>query len=172
MAPVTDMKKKKTSQAAVLKRKRRERDAFFKQQAEERKRAQRQADADEADDAGASTPETTPEPAEEKKRGVPKLLPLELLESDDEDDAPQQPLSAADGKHKRRKLSSAEQRLLVEPKLPRDKRIGSTAYRVVAGKGDTRMAPKVKKQSVNLKETLLRRDRVAQPRGGFFVKKR
>ncbi len=103
---------------------------------------------------------------------MPKLLPLELLESDDEDDALQQSNSAADGKNKRRKLGGAEQALLRDPKLPKDKRIGSTAYRVVKGAADARMAPKVKKQAVSLKETLLRRDRIAQPRGGFFVRNR
>lgn len=103
---------------------------------------------------------------------MPKLLPLELLESDDEDDVARESSSAADGKNKRRKLGGAEQALLREPKLPKDKRLGSTAYRVVKGTGDVRMAPKVKKQTVSLKETLLRRNRIAQPRGGFFVKNR
>lgn len=159
-------------QAAALKRKRQERDTFFKQQAEERKRTQKPTRLDEeADDASPST-KPTPERVEKKRREVPKLLPLELLESDDEDDVSQQPSSAADGNNKRRKLGGAEHRLLAEPKLPRDKRLGSTAYRVVKGKGNTKLAPKVKQQAVNLKETLLRRDRVAQPRGGFFVNRR
>jgi hypothetical protein len=158
-------------QAAALKRKRQERDTFFKQQAEERKRTQKPTRLDEeADDASPST-KPTPERAE-KRREVPKLLPLELLESDDEDDVSQQPSSSANGNNKRRKLGGAEHRLLAEPKLPRDKRLGSTAYRVVKGKGNTKLAPKVKQQAVNLKETLLRRDRVAQPRGGFFVNRR
>lgn len=103
---------------------------------------------------------------------MPKLLPLELLESDDEDYAAQQLSSAADGKNKRRKLGGAEQALLREPKLPKDKKLGSTAFRVVKGAGDVRLAPRVKKQAVSLKETLLRRDRLSQPRGGFFVKNR
>jgi negative regulator of replication initiation len=100
-----------------------------------------------------------------------KLLPLELLESDDEDDVPQQD-SAADSNRKRRKLGAAEQALLREPKQPKDKRLGSTAYRVVKPTGDARLAPKVKKQAVNLKETLLRRERVPVRKGGFFVKSR
>ncbi|KAL2133885.1 hypothetical protein VTI74DRAFT_1501 [Chaetomium olivicolor] len=151
-------------QAAALKRKRQERDAFFKQQAEERKRTQKPTIPEEED-------ESAPEPAQETKTAVPKLLP-QLLESDDEDDVAQQLGSAASGKNKRRKLGGIDPSLLREPKLPKDKRMGSTAYRVVAGTGDGRLAPKLKQQSRNLKETLLRRDRVAQPRGGFFVRNR
>ncbi|KAL2017674.1 hypothetical protein VTK56DRAFT_1834 [Thermocarpiscus australiensis] len=160
-------------QAAAMKRKRQERDAFFKQQAEERKHAQQQArmEAEEADGASPGSREPTPEPADKRKREVPKLLPLELLESDDEDDSLQR-TSSASGQYKRRKLGAPEQSLLREPRLPRDQRMGSTVYRVVAGGGDAKLAPKVMKQSLNLKETLLRRDRVAKPRGGFFVKKR
>lgn len=157
-------------QAAALKRKRQERDTFFKQQAEERKRTQKPASPEEdSDDASPITQEPKPQRAEKHRREVPKLLPLELLESDDEDDVVQQSSSAANGNNKRRKLGSEEQRLLAEPKLPKDKRVGSTAYRVVKGQGNTRLAPKVKKQAINLKEALLRRDRVPQPKGGFFV---
>ncbi|KXX76459.1 hypothetical protein MMYC01_206676 [Madurella mycetomatis] len=160
-------------QAAAAKRKRQERDAFFRQQAEERKRAQRPAESeDEADGASPSAQEAILEHPEKRKREVMKLLPLELLESDDERDTPQRSSPAVDGKHKRRKLAGAEQSLLREPQLPRDQRVGSTVFRVVAGNGNTKLAPKVKQQSRNMKETLLRRDRVAQPRGGFFVKKR
>ncbi|KAK3901674.1 hypothetical protein C8A05DRAFT_34645 [Staphylotrichum tortipilum] len=163
-------------QAAALRRKRQERDALLKRQAEERKRAQGPAKKDEEEeeeeeDTTPSTLKATPE-TEKRKREVPKLLPLELLESDDEDYAAQQSNSAAEGKNKRRKLGGVEQALLREPKLPKDKKLGSTAYRVVKGAGDVRLAPRVKKQAVNLKETLLRRDRLAQPRGGFFVKNR
>ncbi|KAK4239867.1 hypothetical protein C8A03DRAFT_42567 [Achaetomium macrosporum] len=158
-------------QAAALKRKRQERDAFFKQQAEERKRAEQQLRRRrDSDDATPSTEEATPET--EKRDEAPKLLPLELLESDDEDDVSQQLGSSGHEKRKRRKLGAVEQALLREPKLPKDKKVGSTAYRVVAGTGDSRLAPKVKKQTVNLRETLLRRDRVAKPRGGFFATKR
>jgi hypothetical protein len=156
-----------------LKRKRQERDTFLRQQAEERKRTQkkpiRQDDDDDEDTPAVEEPALE---TEKRKREVPKLLPLELLESDDEDDVPQQTDSAANGQHKRRKLGAAEQALLREPKFPKDKRLGSAAYRVVKRAGDARLAPKVKKQAVNLKEALLRRDRIAQPRGGFFVRNR
>lgn len=156
-----------------MKRKRQERDTFLRQQAEERKRTQkkpiRRDDEDEEDTPGVEEPALE---TEKRKREVPKLLPLELLESDDEDDVPQQADPDANGQHKRRKLGAAEQALLREPKFPKDKRLGSAAYRVVKRAGDARLAPKVKKQAVNLKETLLRRDRIAKPRGGFFVRSR
>lgn len=156
--------------AAASKRKRQERAAFLREQAEERKRTQNPKRQEDEDDVSPSAQEPAPG-TEKRKREVTKLLPLEMLESDDEDDVAQQPSSAADN-NKRRKLAGAEQALLREPKLPKDKRLGSTAYRVVKGTGDARLAPKVKRQAVSLKETLLRRDRVPQPRGGFFVKNR
>ncbi|KAH6850026.1 hypothetical protein B0I37DRAFT_370489 [Chaetomium sp. MPI-CAGE-AT-0009] len=160
-------------QAAALKRKRQERDTFLRQQAEERKRSQKKPTRqdDEDDEITPSIDEPALE-MEKRKREVPKLLPLEFLESDDEDDVPQQTDPGTDGQHKRRKLGAVEQALLREPKLPKDKRLGSAAYRVVKHAGDARLAPKVKKQAVDLKETLLRRNRVAQPRGGFFVRNR
>lgn len=154
---------------AALKRKRQERAVFLKEQAEERKRTRKPKRQEEEDDDATPSAQGPLPGTEKRKREVTKLLPLELLESDDEDDVPQQPSSAADN-NKRRKLGGAEQALLREPKLPKDKRLGSTAYRVVKGTGDARLAPKVKKQAVNLKETLLRRDRVPQRRGGFFVR--
>ncbi|KAH6624565.1 hypothetical protein B0J18DRAFT_182172 [Chaetomium sp. MPI-SDFR-AT-0129] len=161
-------------QAAAAKQKRQERDTFLKKQAEERKRLQKpavQQDEDDDDDVPTTTKALATE-GEKRKREVPQLLPLELLESDDEEDTPRQTDSAADQQNKRRKLGSAELALLNGPRLPKDKRVGTTAYRVVKGTGDGRLAPKARKQSVNLKEMLLRRDRVAKPRGGFFVKSR
>jgi hypothetical protein len=154
-----------------LKRKNQERTAFLQKQAAERKRTQKPTRLEEENDTTPSTEGLTSE-TEKRKRGTSNFLPLEFLESDDEDNVPQQPSSTADGKHKRRKLGSAEQSLLREPKLPKDKRLGSTAYRVVKGTGDARLAPKAKKQAVGLRETLLWRDRVAQRKGGFLVRNR
>ncbi|KAK4165363.1 hypothetical protein QBC43DRAFT_260284 [Cladorrhinum sp. PSN259] len=155
-------------EAAVLKRKRQERDAIFKQQAKERKLVEEEAKA-----KGEDAEESTPEPIEKRKREVPQLLPLELLESDDEDEDDLGAVESAEKSlNKRRRLDGSEQRLLREPRAPRDKQVGSTVYRVVADGGDRKQAPKAKKQSVNLKALLLQRDRKAQPRTGFFVKKR
>lgn len=154
-------------QAAALKRKRQERDAFLKQQAEQRKRNKKPAQlAEEDSDEEDAGPQRTLPIRSEQKKEAPKLLPLELLESDDEDSTPASAIT-----QKRRKFD-VDPKLLVEPKNPKDKRVGSTAYRVVSNGGDPRLAPKAKKQSLNLKQALLRRDRVAKPRGGFFVNKR
>jgi hypothetical protein len=158
-------------QSDLLKRKNQERTAFLQKQAAERKRSQKTTRSEEEDDVGPSTLGPASE-TEKRKRQAANFLPLEFLESDDEDDVHQQPSSTADGKHKRRKLGDAAQSLLREPKLPKDKRLGSTAYRVVKGTDDARLAPKVKKQAVDLREVLLRRNRVAQPREGFFVRNR
>ncbi|KAL1843685.1 hypothetical protein VTJ49DRAFT_385 [Mycothermus thermophilus] len=154
-------------QAAELKRKRQERDARLKRQAEERKRSQKATGPDDEDDEAAAAEEGSAG-LEKRKRETPKLLPLELLESDDEEETSN---AAVDAKQKRRKLG-AEHPLLRDPKHPKDKRVGSTAYRVVKSTGDARLAPKAAKQTVNLREMLLRRDRAPLPRGGFFVRKR
>ncbi|KAK3375116.1 hypothetical protein B0H63DRAFT_526393 [Podospora didyma] len=155
-------------QATELKRKRQERNANFREQAEERKSAQKQEASAEGDEAPAPPLRS----AEKRKRGLPNLLPLELLESDDEDDAPQQ--LGSDTKSKKRKIGAkAEKKLAYGPRLPRDERVGSTVFRVVADRRDAKLAPKVKKQTVDLKEQLLRRTRaVSQCKGGFFVKNR
>ncbi|KAK3322309.1 hypothetical protein B0H66DRAFT_198181 [Apodospora peruviana] len=151
-------------QAAAQRRKRQERDTFLKQQAAQKKRTQKPVA--EGDDAEAEEPISSA--PEKRKREVPKLLPLELLETDDEDDVPQRTSPAASEQPKRRKL--ATESLVREPKAPRDQKIGSTVFRVVADQGDQKLAPKKKRQAVNLKEQLLRRDRIAQPKRGFFVK--
>ncbi|KAK4232071.1 hypothetical protein QBC38DRAFT_380135 [Podospora fimiseda] len=158
-------------EAAALKRKRQERDAIFKQQAKERKQAEEEAKALKGEDAEESALEAALESPEKRKREVPELLPLELLESDDEDKMDMDTEEPA-GLNKRRKLDGTQQRLLREPRAARDRQVGSTVYRVVAKASDGKQAPKAKKQSVNLKTELLRRDKKPQPRTGFFVKKR
>ncbi|KAK0673850.1 hypothetical protein QBC41DRAFT_103456 [Cercophora samala] len=148
-------------QEAATKRKRQERDAFLKQQAKERKQAKKpvvEADSD------AELEEPTPAPAEKRKREVPKLLPLDLLESDDEEDDSPEYDSAAN--NKRRKVNGVAT-LLREPKLPRDQRVGSTVYRVEVKRGSEKLAPKAKKASINAKEALLRRGRTPQRKPGF-----
>ncbi|KAK4173484.1 hypothetical protein QBC36DRAFT_335772 [Triangularia setosa] len=149
-------------QEAATRRKRQERDAFLKQQAKERKQVRKpvaEADSD------AELEEPTPAPVEKRKREVPKLLPLDLLESDDEEDMSHEADSATN--NKRRKVNGVDA-LLREPKLPRDQRVGSTVYRVEVKRGNEKLAPKAKKQSINLKESLLIRGRQPQRKSGFF----
>lgn len=123
------------------------------------------------DEEQEAEPEEAPQVAasEKRKREVPKLLPLDLLESDDEDSIPQQSKSAGESGQKRRKVTVGGS-LVREKKLPKDQKVGSTVLRVVAKRGDERLAPKSNKQSVNLKELLMRRDRKPQVKRGFFVK--
>ncbi|KAM7192693.1 hypothetical protein V8F20_008756 [Naviculisporaceae sp. PSN 640] len=153
-------------QAESERRKRQERDAFFRQQAEEKKRAKEEAAASKEDE-----PEEAPkvEAKEKRKREVPKLLPLELLESDSEDETAQQSRPTGQGDQKRRKLASGE-KLVRDKKHPKDQKVGSTVLRVVKQRGDERVAPRVNKQSVNLKELLMKRDKKPLVKRGFFVK--
>lgn len=148
-------------QAAAEKQKRKERDAFLKKQAEQKKSAQM---------LGAGNAEfETREPAslfpEKRKREVPKILPLELLESDDEDDMPQE--AAVQTSAKRQKMGSG---WIAEPKAPRDRKVGSTVFRVVENARDKKLAPKAKKATANMRQELLRRGKQPQVKKGFFVK--
>ncbi len=157
-------------QAAAQKRKRQERDAFLKQQAAERKSVQQA----EVNPDGDATPEEKQEPAplfpEKRKRVIPKLLPLELLESDDEDDTAQQAESAA--KSKKRKIVAAGETWVGEAQTKKNLKVGSALYQVAGSQRDGNLAPKAKKNSVNLREQLLKRHRAPEARKGFFVKSR
>ncbi|KAK4204363.1 hypothetical protein QBC40DRAFT_216966 [Triangularia verruculosa] len=147
---------------AADKRKRQERDARLKQQAKERKQVKKpvvEADSD------SDMEEPAPAPAEKRKREVPKLLPLEFLESDDEEEDIAHEDDSANSK--RRKINGVDPKLLREPKLPRDQRVGETVYRVAVNKDSGKLAPKAKKQSMNAKQALLIRGRTAKKTTGF-----
>ncbi|KAK0646296.1 hypothetical protein B0T16DRAFT_458231 [Cercophora newfieldiana] len=156
-------------QAAAQKQKRQERDAFFKQQAEKRKGAQSPSipkGEDESDEPRAQGP--APLSREKRKREVPKLLPLEFLESDDEDEVANYSDSSVDkGRTKKQKVASG---WIPEPKATKDQKVGSTVFRVVENRGDKKLAPKAKKTAVNMREQLLKRKKAPQAKGGFFVK--
>lgn len=161
-----------TRQAAAEKKKRQERASFLQKQAEERKSAQVlvSMEVDSEDEAPKEKKPAALFP-DKRKRPIPTLLPEELLSSDDEDDAPA-PGSAL-GTPKRRKVDLTGPKWIAEPEAPRDKKVGSTAFRVVENRGDPKLAPKMKKSSLTMREQLLHRNRVAQPRkGGFFVRSR
>lgn len=72
--------------------------------------------------------------------------------------------------NKRIKFSSLEKRLTREGRAPRDEQVGGTVYRVVADKTDKKLAPKMRKETRNLKEQFLSRNRAPQKRRGFLVK--
>ncbi|KAK3953375.1 hypothetical protein QBC32DRAFT_119510 [Pseudoneurospora amorphoporcata] len=147
--------------AAAEKKRRQERDAILKEQAKSKKRAankveqpsEDEAESEAEEDAAATLPE-------KRKREIPKLLPLELLESDDEDDEALERSDSAAGA-KRRKV-------VREAKGIKDEKVGSTVFRVVPNNTNQTLAPKVKRQALNLKETLLLRNRKLQVKGGFF----
>ena len=161
----------KHRQVAAQKRRRQERTAFFQKQAEERKSASKPADSETAVEGTASQRREgrTPLFPEKRKREAPKELPLDLLESDDEDDGVDRQ-TPAKAKSKRRKVEGPG--WIREPGTPRDQKVGSTVFRVVEASEDASLAPKAKKNTVHLKAALLRRNRVAQVKRGFFVKTR
>lgn len=165
-------------QAAAKRRKRQERDAFFKKQAEERKQASAQAaqaeglvfteDGADLDRSGSEEP--TSEMQRKRKLEVPDVLPLELLETDDEEETLPVALAAGRQPKKIRFDTTTEKRLPRGERHPRDQRVGSTVYRVIADKSDQKLAPKASKQTINRKQQMLVRKRDPKRRGGFFVK--
>ncbi|KAK4455858.1 hypothetical protein QBC34DRAFT_388130 [Podospora aff. communis PSN243] len=150
-------------QAAAQKQRRQERDAFLKQQAEKRKSTQ--VPEDKVEEPRTRSPR--PLFPEKRKREVPKLLPLELLESDDEDEANHSDSSASKGAPKRKKLVTG---WVPEAKGTRDQKVGSTVFRVVDNPGDKKLAPKAKKAAVHMREVLLKRAKAPHAKKGFFVK--
>ncbi|KAK0623126.1 hypothetical protein B0T14DRAFT_515367 [Immersiella caudata] len=155
-------------QAAAQKRKRQERDAFLKQQAGKKKSGQAPVlPSGEDEDEGLRSRNPAPLFPEKRKREVPKLLPLELLESDDEDEANHSDFSVGKRAPKRKKVAGG---WIPGPKAPRDQKVGSTVFRVVESRGDKKLAPKAKKAAVNMREVLLKRAKAPRAKKGFFVK--
>ena len=179
-----------TRQAAAQKQKRQERNTLLKQQAKGRK-AEKETSSEPELEPAADTNETAGAEAEEetveapkaavtskssrkRKLETPNLLPAELLESDDEEDleAAQLERESAMKLPKKIKLDVEERLSQHTTPLPQDERIGSTVYRVTADKGSGKLAPKLSKESVQLKQKLLARHRLPEKKGGFLVKKR
>lgn len=154
-------------QVAAKKRKRQERDALFKSQAEARKRTS--GPVSQGDGSGAT--EAALEAAAQRKRKleIPHVLPLELLESDDEEELA--PVELAEGRRPKKIRFDAMERLSREDRTPRDQRVGSTVYRVLTDKADGILAPKSHKQTSNQKQRMLLRRRAPRRAGGFFVKR-
>jgi hypothetical protein len=101
---------------------------------------------------------------------VPDVLPPEFLESDDEEDEDDvQDVSLAI-ESRRIKFDEVEKRLGLEDRAPRDEQVGGTLYRVVKNKADKKLAPKMRKETRNLKAQFLSRNRAPQKRRGFLVR--
>lgn len=172
-------------QAASLKRKRKERDDLFKQQAEKRKRTikleiHQSKATDNARDESDSRNElvevekaTTSGRRRAEKFNLHGMLPAEFLTDSESDDDDEKALKAVK-KPKKITFDAAVQTLGKEGKAPRDQIVGSTVYRVMADERNDKLAPKMNKNSRNLKDALLRRNRVgvtlAKSKG--FLKKR
>ena len=173
-----------TRQAATQKQKRQERNTLLKQQAKGRKSETKlEPAADTKEIPGSEAEEETVEAPKaaatsksslKRKLETPNLLPEELLESDDEEDqeAAQLERESAMKNPKKIKLDVEERLSQHTTPLPQDERIGSTVYRVTAEKGNGKLAPKLSKESKQLKQKLLARHRLPEKKGGFLVKKR
>jgi U3 small nucleolar RNA-associated protein 16 len=112
-----------------------------------------------------------------ERKQIPRFLPAEFLESDDEEEEGKDGEEEANGSAtettlKKVKFSNEAQKLTREKRRPRDRVIGSTVFRVMADRGSGKMTPRANKNSVNQKAFLLQRNRTAQPRAGFYVKQR
>ncbi|KAI0554970.1 hypothetical protein F4679DRAFT_243919 [Xylaria curta] len=165
--------------AASTKRKRQARDNLLKQQAEKRKRTKpstsgKEGNSSEGEDDEEEEGQKTIAKRQRRTQKLPDMLPAEFLtdSSDNEDDE-----TALKKKVKRPQkinFETAIQVLGAEGKGPRDEVVGSTRYRVLAGQGDPRLAPKANKESRRVKEDLLRRGRARvtlNKKRGFFVKR-
>jgi len=114
-------------------------------------------------------PTGQPEGQRRRKPEIPDVLPPEFLESDDEDEIEAEEVSDV-RQNKRIRFSNVEKRVSKEDRAPRDERVGGTVYRVAADKTDKKLAPKMRKETRNLKEQFLSRNRAPQKRKGFLVK--
>ncbi|KAK1751550.1 hypothetical protein QBC47DRAFT_390363 [Echria macrotheca] len=158
-------------QATEQKLKRQARDLFFKQQAQ-KKISSKPIDITITNDSGGNGDVRVTKSAslfpEKKKAEIPAILPIDILESDSEDDRQQKGSANAT---KRRRVDLAGSTWIPETRAPRDRRVASTVYRLVSTGKEVEMAPKAHKQSRNLKELLMRRTRTPQvKRHGFLVK--
>ncbi|RYP14399.1 hypothetical protein DL765_006388 [Monosporascus sp. GIB2] len=168
-------------QAALLKRKRQNRDNLFKQQAQKRNRVPKpDLTSSESDTQNQeATREAEDAPATTRRRGVerfklPGMLPAEYLTESSSEDEDGAALKMAAKKPKKINFEDALQSIGKETRVPRDRVIGSTVYRVVAGQADKNLAPKMHKNTRYVKEDMLRRRRAPvtpNEKRGFFVAK-
>ncbi|CAK7199088.1 hypothetical protein SEUCBS139899_001758 [Sporothrix eucalyptigena] len=153
--------------AAGEKRKRQEKDARLKAQAEARK-AREEAAAEKAAEAVAAEAARIAEEEKEDeeaqtKAPVSKLLPLEFLDSDSEDEKPRKTKSTA--------MPTKPKKRLLKKKDPRDRQLGTTVYRLLTEGGPKTMAPKIVKKSRNVQQDMLVRNRVGKPVHSGFLRR-
>ncbi|TRX92413.1 hypothetical protein FHL15_006580 [Xylaria flabelliformis] len=167
--------------AASTKRKRQARDNLLKQQAQKRKRTKpstsgkgEDSSEDEGDKEEVEEEQKTISKRQRRTQKLPDMLPAEFLtdSSDNEDD--EAALKKMVKGPQKINFETAMQVLSAEGRGPRDEVVGSTRYRVLAEQGDPRLAPKANKNSLRVKEDLLRRGRARvtlNKKRGFFVKR-
>ncbi|KUI64730.1 hypothetical protein VM1G_00246 [Cytospora mali] len=177
-------------QQELEKRKRQDRDARFKKQAETRRKQQekhqKKAVTAAADDDNNADPEharrehhipSLPSAATRKrldKHSLPDVLPDDFLETaslggdasaDDSGDA------GEGGRARKARFSTVSRQVAkAESRQPRDRRVGSTVYRVMKKQGDGRLAPRTGRYSRNAREMMMGRGRPAAKKAGFLVK--
>lgn len=104
-----------------------------------------------------------------RPKAVSKLLPLEFLDSDDEDDTPKKKVKRTPETTVSKGLPAARPR---KPKAhPRDRQLGTTVYRLLADGGPKTLAPKLNKGALHMKRDLQARQRVGKPVGGGFLRR-
>lgn len=76
-----------------------------------------------------------------------------------------------EGRRHKKIRFDAEERLSREVAAPRDRRVGTTVYRVLADKSDGLLAPKAGRQAKITRQQLMVRKRAPVRKGSFFVKR-
>lgn len=105
-----------------------------------------------------------------QKFNLPTVLPAEFLtDSSEDEDEDESALKRVVKKPKKINFET-------DSKRPRDQVVGSTRYRVLADQADQKLAPRIRKQAVVSKESLLKRKRSgvvpgAGTKKGFFVRR-
>ncbi|KJR80796.1 u3 snoRNA associated protein [Sporothrix schenckii 1099-18] len=171
--------------AADEKRKRQEKDARLKAQAGARK-AREEAAAEaaaavaaEKEEEAAAAEAQRAEEAQQPRKSVSKLLPLEFLDSDSEgedevqDKATTKTTTSTSTGTPAKALSKGLQATRPrKPKAhPRDRQLGTTVYRLLAETGPKTLAPKMGKAARNMKQSLQVRHRVGKPVNAGFLRR-
>lgn len=130
------------------------------------------------DEAAAEAARREEEAAEQQAREeksaatVSKLLPLEYLDSDSEDEQPHKSSNATSTAAKLAASRKPAQVQKHKKRHPRDRQLGTTVYRLLSEGGPPTMAPKLGKSSRRVQQDMLVRNRLGKPvHRGFLVRR-
>ena len=99
------------------------------------------------------------------KEAESKLLPLEFLESDSEEEEENAAIA-----QKQAAKAAKQPRQRVQPaKAPKDRMLGTTAFRVLGGTVNTSIAPKSHTASTSARREMMARKRVGKPKSSSFL---